>query len=562
MSDPEAVTTSRRAWGQTAAVWAGAVVFLAWLLSSHTDGELQQLLKVWQCWSLDLGVLFAGAAAVPMLKALARQVGRRDMAIMAALAVVAIALAVFVAPRTNRIFYDEQIYQAIGQNMADMRRAQVCNDGTVTSGRLACASGEYNKQPYAYPHALSLMYRLFGVRERTAFVVNAAAFAATVCVVYLIALLMFGDRVAALVAGLCLTLTPQQIAWSATAAVEPTASLASAVTVLAAVLYGRLAAVPLVVLCAMAAYGIQFRPESVLILPAIGVLIWSRLRDDLRHPDGWWAGLMFAGLAAAHIAHLYAVRNAGWGTQSARFSLDYVAPNLAVNGWFYLADERFPVAFTVLAAVGLIFRGGGIGRLALTLWFLAFLGVGLAFYAGSYNYGADVRYSLLTYPPIAIAAGAGAARLAGVIRRSVPWIPAGYAIAGLVVLQFFWYAPRVRATPEEAWAARTDVRFARDMARELPGDAYVLTHNPGMFHLWGVSAGQMSHVALNPGRMDVLTSRYPGGVYVHWNFWCNVDDPVQTAFCRQVMSAHPAVAVREHRDRDQRFAFYRVGPSS
>ena len=84
------------------------------------------------------------------------------------------ALTLFVAPRTNRIFYDEQIYQSIGQNLADLRLAQMCNDGSVEYGRLQCASGEYNKQPYAYPHLLSLAYRLFGVHAWTAFAVNAA----------------------------------------------------------------------------------------------------------------------------------------------------------------------------------------------------------------------------------------------------------------------------------------------------------------------------------------------------------------------------------------------------
>ena len=74
------------------------------------------------------------------------------------------ALTLFVAPRTNRIYYDEQIYQSIGQNLADLRLAQMCNDGTVEYGRLQCFSGEYNKQPYAYPHLLSLVYRVFGVR--------------------------------------------------------------------------------------------------------------------------------------------------------------------------------------------------------------------------------------------------------------------------------------------------------------------------------------------------------------------------------------------------------------
>ena len=41
----------------------------------------------------------------------------------------------------------------------------MCNDGTVEYGRLQCSRGEYNKQPYAYPHLLSLVYRVFGVGD-------------------------------------------------------------------------------------------------------------------------------------------------------------------------------------------------------------------------------------------------------------------------------------------------------------------------------------------------------------------------------------------------------------
>ena len=38
----------------------------------------------------------------------------------------------------------------------------------------------------------------------------------------------------------------------------------------------------------------------------------------------------------------------------------------------------------------------------------------------------------------------------------------GYALtATLLAFQFLWYAPVVRATTEEAWAARADVRFAQ-----------------------------------------------------------------------------------------------------
>ena len=50
---------------------------------------------------------------------------------MAGVAAFAACLTLFVAPRTNRIYYDEQIYQGVGQNLADLRLAQMCNDGTV-----------------------------------------------------------------------------------------------------------------------------------------------------------------------------------------------------------------------------------------------------------------------------------------------------------------------------------------------------------------------------------------------------------------------------------------------
>ena len=58
--------------------------------------------------------------------------------------------------------------RASAQNLADLKLAQMCNDGTVEYGRLQCWSGEYNKQPYAYPHVLSLAYRVFGVKEPVA----------------------------------------------------------------------------------------------------------------------------------------------------------------------------------------------------------------------------------------------------------------------------------------------------------------------------------------------------------------------------------------------------------
>jgi hypothetical protein len=552
-------TPSRRAWIAVGLAWLGSLtVLLAWLLGTST-GDLREQLKAWQFWSLDACVLLGVLVGVYLLKTVQHGVDRRNGARMAVLASLAVGLTLFAAPRTNRIFYDEQIYQSIGQNLADLRLAQVCNDGSVEYGRLRCASGEYNKQPYAYPHALSLAYRLFGVHEGTAFAVNAAAMASTVCAVYLLVWVLFRDRDAALFAGLLIALTPQQLVWSATAAAEPSASLALVMAFLCAAHYwragGRAALGGAVV---AAAYAIQFRPESFLILPVIGVMTWPRLRGELERPRGWWAAILFLWLVATHVGHLVAVRHVDWGTGAARFSLGYVAANLRVNGWFYLYDERFPAAFTLLAIAGLLPGPHRRERVSVALYFLLFFAVYLAFYAGSYNYGADVRYSLMTCPPIAVLGGLGAARLARRVARFGTGVPAVALTATALVFQFLWYAPIVRATTEEAWAARGDVRFAHAFARELPRNSYVLTHNPGMFHLWGVNAGQMSLAVANPAYVSLLGRRHTGGIYLHWNFWCNAQDPPQQEVCRKAMAAGPAEIVKEYRERDQRYAFYRM----
>ena len=546
-------------WLPVAIAWVGSLALLVAWLRGTSAGTLREQLKIVQFWSLEVCVLLALVVAVWTFATMRVTAARRDAAWISVLAGLALALTVFAAPRTNRIFYDEQIYQSIGRNLSDARRAQVCNDGDVSSGRLQCASGEYNKQPYAYPHLLSVAYRIAGVHDWVAFAVNAAATAMTVAAVYLLVLTLFGDRQAAAFAGLIVATIPEQLIWSATAAVEPSASLACVVAVLCAAWYcrcgGRLRAAALTI---ATAYAIQFRPESVLILPVVAIVAWPRVREDLHAPAGWWAAVLLLWLVSAHIAHLYAVRNVGWGTEAARFSMRYLASNFAVNGRFYVFDERFPAAVTLLACLGLVAAGAARDRWSVALYFLVFFGIDLVFYAGSYNYGADVRYSLMTYPPMAVLGGLGAARLSRWVRRAVPGVPATAIVAALLGFQFLWYSPIVRATTEEAWAARADVRFARTVAARLPPDSYVLTQNPGMFHVWGVGAGQMSRVVTTPAYVALLARRHAGGIYVHWNFWCNVDDPVQQDLCRRTMALGPTELVTEFRERGERYAFYRL----
>jgi hypothetical protein len=548
-----------------ATAWLVSVAALVTWLSATPMDVIRQQLKSLQFWSLDVCVVIGVALGLAVMRDLVRSLNQSDAIGMIALATLAFVLTVFVAPRTNRIYYDEQIYQSIGQNLSDLRLAQMCNEGNVEYGRLQCFSGEYNKQPYAFPHLLSLAYRAFGVHAATAFIINALVMMVTACSVYLLVLVWFGDRVAAFFAGLLISLTPQQVIWSATAAVEPSASLACVVAVLCAGHFSRSQDTAALAATGVAsAYATQFRPESLLILPVIVLMLWGS-RREFNRMRFWWVALLILFLLAVHIAHMFAVRNEGWGTTDVRLSMRYVWANLQANGGFYLGDWRFPLALTLLALLGITDESLQRQRMSIGVWFFMFFGIFLLFYAGSYNYGADVRYSLMTYPPIAVLGGLGAARVAGWLHRIWAARRSQAVLTAAIVFQFLWYAPLVRATTEEAWAARADVRFAESLVPELRGNSYVLTQNPGMFHVWGINAGQMSRIVMEPRYLDFLAGRYSGGVYLHWNFWCNVQDAVQQEFCQKALATQPFRAptqqfqlVREYRERDQRFAIYRL----
>ena len=177
---PGGILSPRRQWLVLVGGWVAALAAVTLWLSATRNDVLREQLKSLQFWSLEICLLAGVIAGTAVVKDLARGFRRIDLALMVAPAALGLALTLLVAERTNRIYYDEQIYQSAGHNLADLRRAQICNDGTVEYGRLQCGYGEYNKQPYAYPHLLSLAYRVAGVGPSAAFVVNALVMALTV----------------------------------------------------------------------------------------------------------------------------------------------------------------------------------------------------------------------------------------------------------------------------------------------------------------------------------------------------------------------------------------------
>ncbi len=497
-------------------------------------------------------------------------------------------LVVFCVPRESRIYYDEQIYQNIGQTICCTKgagshagegfsesfgsfwkrftgQAGMCNEGRNEFGEYTCHRLEYNKEPNGWPYVLSIAYRIFGVNERVSFACANFMYLASILAVFGIGSMLFGSCTCGTYAALVFALTPQHLMWSNTAAAEPSAAFFPALALLCALLFVKTGSTWVLLLAAaMTAFASQFRPESGMICAVVGLTIVLMKRSELKRGRLYAAaGVLFV-LLVPHFAHLYAVKGMGWGSSGAKFAFSHFPENFRVNALFYLRNMRYPLIFTLLALGSLLFRTGS-GRAygwpqkaVLLVWFMLFWGIFLFFYAGSYNYGADVRFSLLSSIPLAVLAGFGAWRIAECVQQRIS-LPGAHAVMALLLTgSFLSFMPLVRAVTQEAWAARADVHYAKEMAQLLPEESVVLTHNPNMFLMWGYSAAQASLATEHRAEFRRFFHRYKGGVYFHYNFWCNVDDPLQNSFCENILNRYDATEVASYAKRNYRYALYRI----
>jgi hypothetical protein len=162
--------------------------------------------------------------------------------------------------------------------------------------------------------------------------------------------------------------------------------------------------------------------------------------------------------------------------------------------------------------------------------------------------------------PIAILAGYGSAAVGSCLRRKRNEAVVASVMAALIILCFSNFLPYIRAIKAEAWAARVDHDFAETISKTLPENSIVLTHNPNMFLVWGNDAAQANFATVRPDKMEYFFNKYKGGVYFYFNFWCNVDDPLQVSFCNNILNTYITREVLARQAQDNKFILYELKP--
>lgn len=525
--------------------------------------DIHKFISVYYVYLLELNFFLLVIAFIlnfKHLKEILAGIERKSLIFLLSISVIGISAASFIAPRVHKIYYDEDIYNNIGQCIAHGRQAVVCNEGHYENNELSIISAEYNKQPPAFPYLISIVFRIFGTNEFFIFILNNLIYGLMAVVIFLIAYLLFNDVFAGLFASLCYILIPVNLHWFNTCAAEPSTSFFAALTILSCLIYIRnKKPVSLFLFTTAAAFSFSFRPESFLIVSVVGLIFLLKDLGILKRKEFYMFAILLIILSSGIVIHTQAMKNESWGASGPKFSIDYFADNFYTNSIYYFNNKTFPLLFSILAVIGLLFyqlKKTIKEKTILLGWFLVFWGIFLFFYAGSYKFGQDIRFSLLSYAPIAIFAGLGVSFIKSLLEDKIK--PIVIILILLIVFNFTWFLPFVRAEGDEAWEARNGHKHAVEFAKLMPENSIIFTHTPNVFLLNKKSAVQTSVETYNPGTIESYMQRFRGGVFVDFNYWSNVDDPHQRGFTEHILNIYTYEIIRENYYRHYKYGLYKI----
>ena len=480
----------------------------------------------------------------------------------AIVSVFALAVIYSIVPKTHRIYFDEDIYVQIGQStaydgMAGMVDISIPLPNDETGRPWRGVGYQINKEPNGYPFIVSLFVALFGLSHgsgpaATLLLYVLGIFGVAFLGRAIIQTLDLGTNIEFVMGLSCavgFAFWPELLRWSVSSATEVSAvALATWSILLAWMGLSRKSHVLLILSLLVTAYGVQLRPEGLMLfLPVL--LIAGRFGGS--YTADWQAKLLYASVVTAlmhpHFLLMSSMSGEDWGASGPKFAAEHAVKNFSGNALYWLVGdvlhsvERPPQAVALFAIVGLIwlfpskrfndkpFRPTLPFTIwsAVVIWFVLFFVIFVPFYAGSYFYGADVRFSLLALPPFIIFVSAGFVLLWRSLSRladRVSFFPSplrSASVSAVMIGLFCWsYMPSIATVAqigEEAWQSRADHTAVEVMSGALPDSAVVLSHSPGMWATHGVASGQVIWAFQRPDDMELLMKRYP--VYYHYDYW-------------------------------------------
>ncbi|MEM0200953.1 MAG: glycosyltransferase family 39 protein [Candidatus Micrarchaeaceae archaeon] len=509
-------------------------------------------------------------------------------------------LLIFVHP-VEQLFFDENIYQGIALNIVHTGNSLWCQFGT---GYLTHC---YNNQLYHDPVGLELFLGialvLFGSNPYTAYAFQLFIGVLSIIGVFLLSSLLTERKLLAPISAFIFALLPEVIIWSRTQAAPDL--LFMMFTIYAffffVIFTKKENKISLLMFLSSLTLVFYSRIEAFVLLPIFLILyfvfgnsniketIKLRLKLIRKTLDDWKAlsiFLIFIILLTPQIFYIYTENLSpqyGQSTGQKIISLSNFYKNINPNINFFLGTtSNYPsissINLLVLSILGVFFIisfkkiKNKIGLLfMLLITSLVFFIFYTSFYAGSVNYGVDVRFMLEIMPFLAILSGFGILGLSDLIlkickkfikfkRDKSPFL-ISLIIIFSIIIPFYLLVPfltlPVSQMPQEYFNTQA-TNFIYSNYQKVPTSCLVFSFTPDIWYELNRSAAQVSYFSqINNNTINTIFKNYSCFVF-DYGYWCTVSSYKNSTCGTNLYSYNLSVIATKENTQGSNFTLYKI----
>ncbi len=562
---------------------AAIVLFVAALLAVAYIGNLIGYAIFIACLLSFLGLLVSLLwSARDMVKALKAHLSRESLLLLLAILVIFTLLSTYVFPKSELVYFDENIYQGIALNILHSGNALSCIYGTAYVQK--CFTTNLGFDPEGWPFLIAVAFGMFGISNVTSYALELFMALVSIVGVFLIASMLSDRKEVGVISAAAFALIPELFIWAGTVASPDLPFMAFAVLdlVFFLVFLKQRNVRTLSLVAFSTAFTVYFRLEALLLVPIFAILYvafsWPSgrkhaVRAASKQISGTRVYLVLLASLLILVPQLVASLETAPELQAnaafylypntATFSASYVLPNLLANAKFLAGFIfEYPIIFipsiTVFAIIGAAsllldksYKNGRRTLLALLLFFFAYFCVYLFYFSGSVLVGVSVRYLLIIYPPMAILSAFGISSISRFASSKNTQL--GYIIATAILIVFF-VVPFVHAAatlakpsysyygfplnnvtanltgvnPYTTQYSKNDIAFIDNSSHLVPSNCLVMSELPSVWFMLNRSSSYL------PPQTDLFTNQAYSGYgcyYLDYDFWCTVS-PYNTTVCK------------------------------
>jgi 4-amino-4-deoxy-L-arabinose transferase-like glycosyltransferase len=572
-------------------------IVLSLLLIAAFGGLIGYMITIADSIALIGLVISLILASAEIKEVLSKYVNKYSLIALIFILIFFIAFSIFFLPKTELIFFDENIYQGVALNIMHSGSALQCEYGSAYVQK--CFNSLLGFDPGGWPLLLAVAFRSFGISNNTSYNVELLMGVLSIVSVFLISSILTAKKEIGVISAAIFALIPQIFIWSKTLANPdmPFLAFASLTILFFLIFMKKQNKKTLLVTMFCLVFTIYIRVQALLLVPLLIIAFLTLSDAGIISTFKSRMKLLFKKLSTErNLLLIFAVfliligpqlytmvattselqANAAFyiypSTQI--FSSSYILPNLSANVSFLSGIlNDYPIIFianiTIFALIGVAFlllqkkEKNRFGMLLfLAALFLLFFIFFLFYFSGSVLVGVSVRYLLILYPTLSILSAFGVLGLGDwlskLIKKSkrdsnnhikyiiyavlitlVFVIPFAYAIPILIKPTYNYYGfPLNNVTSNIQGLNPYTTQYAKNAADFVQNNYQLVPPNclvlSGVTSMWFMLNRSSSYLP----QTDIFTNpnfdKY-SCFYLDYGFWCTVS-PYNTSICNYYMT--------------------------